>query len=259
MSLIAQGDLQNLIDSMAQQVIEALAKFDNDGSLANSMTLGAKNNQDRCVALGDAEQEADLIQSAINAFNYSKAYPLLYDRSKTLINALNVHIRKYNLEGINGYLGSAGFRAAPEFTDIHLASVGTYLTPANVWPPLSPTNDAPYGMAKFVGSGPGAGTFNAGNVIDSTKYGGGNLVIENTGVGALSGTVDFDIDLVKADGTTETKNVVADSLAIGATLPIGTPGTDQYVEVTDIRMNNGAANDTITVKTTADRDISGSL
>ncbi len=249
MSQISNVNLLALIDSVAAQVIEGLKEFDNTGALATSFTLGALNNRNRVVALGDAEQEGDLINQSIASFNSSKAYPLLYTASQSLIQALNVHLNKFQVTGINGALTASGDRAAPEFNDAHLASTGIYLSPSNVFPPE--TAD----MGVFTTSGVGAGAFVDGDAIDTDLYAGADLEIKNTGPGALAGATSYDVTCVLFDGTTEIKTVAANALAQLATVAIGIPGTNRYVDVTTITVTGGQATDEITVISVLDRAV----
>jgi len=239
MALLAQADFEAMSDSVAAQIVEGLKEFDNDGSLGGSYTLGALANVTRAVGLGDAEQEASLIGPARASFNASKAYPLLYLPPRSLIVALAVHARSYNLNGVDGYLTSVGTRVAPEFNDAHFAAYGTYLSPANVWPPVIDTGD---GLGKFVADGLGAGLFTDGVAIDATLYGGGQLYAEIIVDGTAPTVANwiFDITLTKADGSSETKVVTfPPGSTVGTQIDVGVHPADRYVDVTLIAMNAG--------------------
>lgn len=247
MSLIAIADLLNILDSFAAQVLEGQNEFDADGVAAGTFTHGALQNQTRCVGLGDAEQEADLIQGSRDALALSKQYPVLYDRCKPLLQRLNSHVNKYH-DAIEGYLLDQDERMHFELRQIYFACFGYTPNPLTVFSPV--VSD----LGSFVSAGGAAGVFTDGDAIDTDKYAPASLEIKNTGAAPIAAGPTFSVTCVKPDGTTEVKAVnIAAPLPVGNVLPIGVTGTDIYTDVTDITCVAGVLNDTVTVQSILER------
>jgi hypothetical protein len=249
MSIIAKADLEAICDSISQQRVEGLKEFDNTGVLATSFTLGASNNVTRAIGLGDAEQEEALIGPARAALDMARARQAIDGLAMPLMKGLTQHGAANGYYGLGALLVYRATRVDFNFNQMYHAAMGVYLIPAAVWPPVQTD------MGVFESTGATTGTFTDGTAIDETLYSGGDLVFENTTVamGAINGTYTF--TLTKFDGTSEAKVVPAAGLAFGATLAIGVPGTDRYIDVTNITVTGSANLDQITVKSVVDRVI----
>jgi len=249
MALIAKAALEAICDSISAQRVEGLKEFDNAGILATSFTLGASNNVTRCIGLGDAEQEADLIPASRVNLDMARARQAIDGLAYPLMKAIAVHGAKYNYLGIGALLVFRATRVDYNFNQMHHAALGIYITPAAVWPPVQSD------MGVFDSTGAATGTFTDGTAIDTSLYSGGDLVMENTtpAMGAINGT--YTITLTKFDGTSEAKVLVSGGLAFGATMDIGVHGTDRYVDVTNITVTGSANLDQVTIKSEVDRPI----
>lgn len=228
MATIAIADFLQLSDSIAAQVDLYQTHIASQVSGVSAWT-GAVNNKGRVIALGDAEQQKDLI----DAFEAAERRLLLSGMAsnegwRDVIKSLSVHVG-----GFNNYLTplQPGNQVAPEFKDIADTILGDTIDKVNVFSPV-------INMGQFLPDGLGGGTFNDEDAIDNTKYPDAELeLLANNLIGATD--IDLEVTLTVDGGG----GPFVQTVTMPATSPAGTtvdidPGTG-YSDVTLIAIEAG--------------------
>jgi hypothetical protein len=255
MSTISTSNLQTIADNIAKSLVDIEAAYISGvTSTVTAVTNGASAASNslaaHVAALADlAEEKALVLTASQAAANVSGQFPLtanqFYDLYRTFLFSLDQHTG-----GLNTYLTTNSVQVHPEFAAAFNRMAGlavstgltgtapTVIAPANIFTPTEVS------LATISVTGSAAGTFAAGSTLDTTKYGGSQIYVKNTGGSGSTGTAtSFTVTYTKAsDGTTghTATQALGGSLGAGAYLAIGSIADAKAV--TAIAVNSGGAN-----------------
>ncbi|MEO8483325.1 MAG: hypothetical protein ABI634_14020 [Acidobacteriota bacterium] len=244
MSTLPIASLLEILDSVATQAQvfqDAIGESDADpGSVAE----GAANNVETVFeaidddnALGPLVLELQRRQADVTA---SQLYRTLQGERVQL--ALDAH---YGGTGsLNRALTDANARVHP-----NLGLVGIQIDAVNRFSPVA------VALGAVAVTGSGAGTFTAGDAIDTSEYGNANVeLVVTTVIGAAP--IVATLTMRRFDGSTTTIGAtVPNGSIVGATVAVGTPGTDMFVACMGVTFTGGTNGEGFAVRTTVERAI----
>lgn len=224
--MLIAGTLLTVLDSLASEVVVLENAFGLDGTVAGTISGKASAISNLLAAIDDLSVQRDL--TAITArvaalLTATVFYPAL--NGLTLARAFDAH---YGGNGaLNRFLTDNDLRVHP-----NLRKMGIQIDSRNVF-----RDTALDPVARYEGTGAGAGVFLAGSDIDTAQFGEAGLEVVVEVMGAIGRTLR--LTLKNYDGTTELRDViVAGNAAANSVLPVGA-GVDRYIGVADIVTTGG--------------------
>jgi len=236
MAIIAVADFLTIADEWAAGRVQADTKI-GDGTTSNSLSKAAVNIRDDVLGLDDEDQELDLLQPSVNLRTALTTTELIdkLNEVRTWLTDLRAHVG-----------GNISTFLTGESEEVHWAFALTYynafterLSAAAVFSPI-------VDMGDWLSSGAGAGTFTDGSAIDTVLYATAQLeAYIPTGVTIGAGSLVLTVTCVKADNTTEDKDVtITDGAGAGTTFDIGS-ASDVYKDISAVSAAGGVASDAV--------------
>jgi 3D (Asp-Asp-Asp) domain-containing protein len=255
MALIANSDLQTILDKLARFASEAVG----DPEFAAGLTAGFDTASTDVfgplatfiLALNEEDQVADLLPAARDLDQTHPEPPtgfLINVKSiNAMLTALDTHCKRFGYTSLDNRLTVLN-ASVPTLRahGLFRRYLGKITAPNSFIP-----NDV--ALAKIVATGATTGTFTHLATIDKTQYAGAKLVAKN--VGALGGTTGITITGVKLDGTTATltASITTTTDAFETNLSVT---TKLFINVTAISITGSTSGNRIDIVAKTDRDIS---